>query len=198
MLNLAANVGLASTLIFATRTLPLDSTPNWSIIGAIAPQLGHHGAQAHIRTGSGDFSTIFSKLPSDIIIGCGVKSSSVFNFDPHLPHLAPAFSLPAGTLFLAPQSVQRILYLASGSAAAGSVGNSVWHLPHLAAIPNRSAGMRLAASQFPHRIIIALLSFIYHFLHEYRQSQVREYISSRLIGVKELICSHIIIAKAVL
>ncbi len=92
MLNLAANVGLASTLIFATRTLPLDSTPNWSIIGAIAPQLGHHGAQAHIRTGSGDLRTIFSKLPSDNILGCGVNRSTVFKFDQHIPHLAPEFS----------------------------------------------------------------------------------------------------------
>ena len=69
MLNLDASIGLASTLSFPTRTLPFDSTPNWSIIGAIAPQLGHQGAQAHISTGKGDFNTMSSKLPSLTIIG---------------------------------------------------------------------------------------------------------------------------------
>ena len=69
MLNLDASMGLASTFSFPTRTFPFDSTPNWSIIGAIAPQLGHQGAQAHISTGKGDFKTISSKLPSLTIIG---------------------------------------------------------------------------------------------------------------------------------
>jgi len=109
MLNLDASIGLASTLSFPTRTLPFDSTPNWSIIGAMAPQLGHQGAQAHISTGSGDFNTMFSKLPSLTITGWGVNNSSVLSIEPHLPHLAPAFSFPPGTLFLAPHSVQRIL-----------------------------------------------------------------------------------------
>jgi len=109
MLNLDASIGLASTFSFPTRTFPFDSTPNWSIIGATAPQLGHQGAQAHISTGKGDFNTMFSKLPSLIIIGCGVNNSSVFNVEPHLPHLAPAFNFPPGTLFFAPHSVQRIL-----------------------------------------------------------------------------------------
>jgi len=109
MLNLEASIGLASTFSLPTRTLPFDSTPNWSIIGATAPQLGHQGAQAHISTGNGDFNTMLSKLPSLIIIGCGVNSSSVFNIEPHLPHFAPDFNFPPGTLFLAPQSVQRIL-----------------------------------------------------------------------------------------
>jgi len=109
MLNLDANFGLASTLSFPTRTLPFDSTPNWSIIGAMAPQVGHQGAHAHINTGSGDFKTMLSKLPSLIIMGCGVNNSSVFSFAPHLPHFAPAFNFVPGTLFLAPHSVQRIL-----------------------------------------------------------------------------------------
>jgi hypothetical protein len=109
MLNFEASIGLASTFIFPTRTFPFDSTPNWSIIGATAPQLGHQGAQAHISTGRGDFNTMSSKLPSLIIIGWGVNNSSVLNCEPHLPHFAPAFILPPGTLFLAPQSVQRIL-----------------------------------------------------------------------------------------
>ena len=69
MPNLDATMGLASTFSFPTRTLPFDSTPNWSTIGAIAPQLGHQGAQAHIITGKGDFNTVASKLPSLIIIG---------------------------------------------------------------------------------------------------------------------------------
>ena len=69
MLNLDATIGLASTFNFPTRTLPFDSTPNWSIIGATAPQLGHQGAQAHINTGKGDFNTWLSKLPSLTIIG---------------------------------------------------------------------------------------------------------------------------------
>ena len=69
MLNLEASIGLASTFNLPTRTFPFDSTPNWSIIGATAPQLGHHGAQAHISTGKGDFNTMFSKLPSLTIIG---------------------------------------------------------------------------------------------------------------------------------
>ena len=69
MLNLEASIGLASTFSLPTRTFPFDSTPNWSIIGAIAPQLGHQGAQAHISTGSGDFNTMSSKLPSLTIIG---------------------------------------------------------------------------------------------------------------------------------
>ena len=109
MLNLDDSIGLASTFSFATRTFPFDSTPNWSIIGATAPQLGHQGAQAHISTGKGDFNTMFSKLPSLIIIGCGENNSSVFKVEPHLPHLAPAFNFPLGTLFFAPHSVQRIL-----------------------------------------------------------------------------------------
>ena len=69
MLNLEASIGLASTFNFPTRTLPFDSTPNWSIIGAIAPQDGHQGAQAHISTGKGDFNTVSSKLPSLTITG---------------------------------------------------------------------------------------------------------------------------------
>ena len=69
MLYLDASIGLASTFSLPTRTFPFDSTPNWSIIGATAPQLGHHGAQAHISTGKGDFNTMFSKLPSLTIIG---------------------------------------------------------------------------------------------------------------------------------
>jgi|GEM_PF-7095708 len=69
MLNLDATIGLASTFSFPTLTFPFDSTPNWSIIGAIAPQLGHQGAQAHISTGKGDFNTWFSKLPSLTIMG---------------------------------------------------------------------------------------------------------------------------------
>jgi hypothetical protein len=109
MLNLDASIGLASTLTFPTRTLPFDSTPNWSIIGAIAPQLGHQGAQAHISTGKGDFNTMLSKLPSLTMIGWGVNNSSVFSSEPHLPHFAPAFIFPPGTRFLAPHSVQRIL-----------------------------------------------------------------------------------------
>jgi hypothetical protein len=109
MLYLDASTGLASTFIFPTRTFPFDSTPNWSIIGAKAPQDGHQGAQAHINTGRGDFKIMFSKLPSLTIIGCGVNNSSVFNIEPHLPHFAPAFNFPAGTLFLVPHSVQRIL-----------------------------------------------------------------------------------------
>ena len=109
MLYFDASTGLASTFSFPTRTFPFDSTPNWSIIGATAPQLGHQGAQAHISTGKGDFNTMFSKLPSLIIIGCGVNNSPVFRAEPHLPHLAPAFNFPPGTLFLAPHSVQRIL-----------------------------------------------------------------------------------------
>ena len=104
-----ASIGLESTLIFPTRTFPFDSTANWSIIGATAPQVGHQGAQAHINTGKGDFKTMLSKLPSLTIIGCGVNNSSVFNIEPHLPHFAPAFNFSLGTLFLAPHSVQRIL-----------------------------------------------------------------------------------------
>ena len=104
-----ASIGLESTLIFPTRTFPFDSTANWSIIGATAPQVGHQGAQAHISTGKGDFNTMLSKLPSLTIIGCGVNNSSVFNIEPHLPHFAPAFNFSLGTLFLAPHSVQRIL-----------------------------------------------------------------------------------------
>ena len=56
MLNLDASIGLFSTFSFPTRTFPFDSTPNWSIIGATAPQVVHQGAQAHISTGSGDFN----------------------------------------------------------------------------------------------------------------------------------------------
>ena len=64
MLYLDANAGLASTFSFPTRTLPFDSTPNWSTSGAMAPQDGHQGAQAHINTGKGDFKTCSSKLAS--------------------------------------------------------------------------------------------------------------------------------------
>ena len=57
MLYLDARTGLVSTFSFPTLTLPFDSTPNWSTIGAMAPQDGHQGAQAHMNTGSGDFNT---------------------------------------------------------------------------------------------------------------------------------------------
>jgi len=69
MLYLDASIGLASTFSLPTRTFPFDSTPNWSTIGATAPQLGHQGAQAHISTGKGDFNTMVSKLLSLTIIG---------------------------------------------------------------------------------------------------------------------------------
>ena len=69
MLNLDASIGLESTFSFPTRTFPFDSTANWSIIGATAPQDGHQGAQAHISTGKGDFNTMVSKLLSLTIIG---------------------------------------------------------------------------------------------------------------------------------
>jgi hypothetical protein len=121
MLYLDASIGLVSTFSFPTRTFPFDSTPNWSIIGAMAPQVGHQGAQAHISTGRGDFNIWLSKFASLTIIGWGANSSSDFNVAPHLPHLGPAFSLPAGILFFAPHSIQRILYLASGAASLLSV-----------------------------------------------------------------------------
>jgi hypothetical protein len=41
--------------------------------------------------------------------GWGANSSSVFSADLHLPHFAPALSLLAGILFLAPHWVHRIL-----------------------------------------------------------------------------------------
>ena len=69
MLYWDASVAFASTFNFPTRTFPFDSTPNWSIIGAMAPQDGHQGAQAHIRTGNGDFNTFSSKLVSVIMMG---------------------------------------------------------------------------------------------------------------------------------
>ena len=69
MLNLDASMGLASTFSFPTLTLPFDSTPNWSIIGATAPQVGHQGAQAHISTGNGDFNIWLSKFPSVTMTG---------------------------------------------------------------------------------------------------------------------------------
>ena len=97
-----ASTGLASTLSLPTRTFPFDSTPNWSIIGATAPQLGHQGAQAHISTGKGDFNIWLSKFASVTMIGWGANSSSVCNSSPHLPHLGPASSLLEGILFLAP------------------------------------------------------------------------------------------------
>ena len=153
MLNLDARIGLASTFSFPTRTLPFDSTPNWSITGATAPQLGHQGAHAHISTGKGDFNTMFSKLPSLIIIGCGVNNSSVFNIEPHLPHFAPAFNFAPGTLFFAPHSVHRILKLSLGRALCSSVDRASWHLPHLAVLPTRSTGILLAAPHSGHLIM---------------------------------------------
>jgi hypothetical protein len=102
MLYLDASIGFVSTFSLPTRIFPFDSTPNWSIIGATAPQDGHQGAQAHISTGSGDFNTFSSKLASVIMTGWGVNSSSVFSCVAHLPHFAPALSLLCGILFLAP------------------------------------------------------------------------------------------------
>ena len=125
MLNLDASIGLVSTFSFPTRTFPFDSTPNWSIIGATAPQDGHQGAQAHISTGNGDFNTFSSKLASVIITGWGVNNSSVFSCVPHLPHFAPALSLLSGILFLAPHCPHRILKLSSGRILFSSVGSSV-------------------------------------------------------------------------
>ena len=109
MLNLDASIGFASTFSFPTRAFPFDSTPNWSMIGATAPQDGHQGAQAHISTGRGDFMTFSSKFASVIITGWGASSSSVFSWVPHLPHLAPALSLLCGNLILAPHCPHRIL-----------------------------------------------------------------------------------------
>lgn len=160
MLYLDASIGLVSTFSFPTRIFPFDSTPNWSTIGAIAPQDGHQGAQAHINTGSGDFKTVSSKLASVIMTGWGVNSSSVCSSVPHLPHLAAALSLLCGILFLAPHCVHRILKLCSGCALFSSVGISTWHFPHLAGIPIRSAGIRLAASHAGQRTIYALGLFI--------------------------------------
>jgi hypothetical protein len=160
MLYLDASIGLASTFSFPTRIFPFDSTPNWSMIGATAPQDGHQGAQAHISTGSGDFNTFSSKLASVIITGWGVNNSSVFSSVPHLPHFAPALSLLCGILFLAPHRAHRILKLSSGRALFSSVGISMWHLPHLAAKPIRSAGIRLAAPQAVHCTMKALVGFI--------------------------------------
>ena len=151
MLNLDASIGLASTFSFPTRTLPFDSTPNWSMIGATAPQDGHQGAQAHISTGSGDFNTFSSKLASVIMTGWGATSSSVFSCVPHLPHFASALSLLCGILFLAPHCAHRILKLSSGRMLFSSVGSSVWHFPHLAFTPIRFAGIRLVAPQAVHR-----------------------------------------------
>ena len=153
MLNLDASIGLASTFTFPTRIFPFDSTPNWSIIGAMAPQVGHQGAQAHISTGRGDFNIFSSKLASVTIMGWGAKSSSVFSLVPHFPHLGPASNLLPGTLFLAPHSIQRILKLSGEDEGFSSSGNAVWHLPHLAATPALSAGMRLAAPQLVHLMI---------------------------------------------
>jgi hypothetical protein len=160
MLYLDASVGLASTFIFATRTFPFDSTPNWSTIGAMAPQDGHQGAQAHINTGKGDFRTCSSKLVSVIMTGWGVNSSSVFSSAPHLPHLAPVLTLLCGILFLVPHWVHRILKLSSGCVLFSSVGISMWHLPHLAGKPIRSDGIRLAALHPGHLTMYALGLFI--------------------------------------
>ena len=160
MLYLDDSSGLVSTFTFPTRTFPFDSTPNWSIIGAMAPQDGHQGAQAHINTGSGDFNTCSSKLASVIMTGWGVNSSSVFSSTPHLPHLAPALTLLCGILFLVPHWVHRILKLSSGCALFSSVVISMWHLPHLATSPIRSAGIRLAALHPGQRTIYALGLFI--------------------------------------
>jgi len=160
MLNLDASIGLASTFSFPTRTFPFDSTPNWSMIGAIAPQVGHQGAQAHISTGRGDCNTLSSKLPSVTMMGWGVNSSSVFNIMPHFPHLGPAPILLPGTLFLAPHSMQRILKLSRGAEDFFSSGRAVWHFPHLAATPVLSVGIRLAAPQLVQRTMWELLWFI--------------------------------------
>jgi hypothetical protein len=160
MLNLDASIGLASTFSFPTRTFPFDSTPNWSIIGATAPQDGHQGAQAHISTGRGDFTTFSSKLASVIIIGWGTNSSSVFSCELHLPHLAPDLSLLCGILFLAPHCAHRILKASSGRMLFSSVGSSVWHLPHLAATPIRFSGIRLVAPQLAQPMIYILGLFI--------------------------------------
>ena len=147
MLNLDASIGLASTFNLPTRTFPLASDANSSMIGATATQVVHHGAQANRSTGRGDFSTLFSKLLSVIITGCGSNSSSVFSKAPHFPHLPPASILSAGILFFAPQSVQRILTASPGAVFFRLVGKRAWHLPHLAAAPILSAGIRLAAPQ---------------------------------------------------
>jgi len=69
MLYLDASMVFASTFSFPTRIFPFDSTPNWSIIGAMAPQDGHQGAQAHSSTGRGDLITFSSKLVSVIMTG---------------------------------------------------------------------------------------------------------------------------------
>ena len=145
ILNFEARFWLASMFNLPTLTLPLDSTPNWSIIGATAPQLGHQDAQANKSTGRGDFSTLSSKFASVTMIGWGANSSSVASADLHLPHFAPALSLPAGTLFLAPHWVQRILKLSSGRALLLFLYSSSWHFPLLAVMPTRLAGLRLPA-----------------------------------------------------
>jgi len=69
ILYFEASIGLESTFTFPTRTFPFDSTANWSIIGATAPQVGHQGAQAHISTGNGDFNIWLSKFPSVTMTG---------------------------------------------------------------------------------------------------------------------------------
>ena len=115
ILYLEASVGFSSTFILPTRTLPLALEANSSMMGVTEPQVGHQGAQANNNTGKGDFNTLTSKLLSVTMTGCGSNSSSVLSKAPHLPHLPPASTLPAGILFLAPHSEQRILTASPGA-----------------------------------------------------------------------------------
>ena len=69
ILNRDTSAGLASMFTLLTRTLLFASRANSSMIGAIETQLGHHGAQANIRTGSGDLRISSSKLASVTMTG---------------------------------------------------------------------------------------------------------------------------------
>ena len=122
ILNWEARFWLASIFNLPTLTLPLDSTPNWSIIGATAPQLGHQGAQANISTGRGDFNTFSSKFASVTMIGWHpvhrilklssgrALCSSVFSSSWHFPHFAVMPIRLAGIRFPAPHPGHLIMY----------------------------------------------------------------------------------------
>src|SRR6185312_9186138 len=86
--------GVSSVFSFPTFTLPAYSVARASIVGPIALQGPHQGAQKSTKTGVSDFSTSWSKAPS-------VKVS-VFSAAMSLSHIpeGPAYPFRAPLLMM--------------------------------------------------------------------------------------------------
>jgi len=112
---------------------PNESLAKSSITGMNALHVGHQGAQAKTKAGSGDFKILVSKSPSVTRSGCGRKSSSIANSFLHFPQTGLDSIRSAGILFRAPHCMHRNLN--ASCPGFSSTGRGVPHFPHFALAP---------------------------------------------------------------